>query len=231
LARVSFGSTSREFTYDGTGNTATARNVELRQGAGLGYYYVIEKRSFTYDSLNRLARTDWTNSLSAGVAGHYIAYSYDAQDRRVGVTDRWGAAHAYGYDAADRLVSATAPSGKVTAFENDAADRPVKIKFPSGLETRISYDTGLASGSTGRVKSVTRGLTQAGSGGPLLIHPPLNALLGTFNYDSRGSITAVTEPRRAGSRQPQPLPIRRCRSERVSCLLPASSSSMPKVSR
>ncbi|MEZ5855390.1 MAG: RHS repeat domain-containing protein [Hyphomicrobiaceae bacterium] len=71
--------------------------------------FATERRTFTYDALNRLARADWVTSGYAAGVGHFIQYAYDAHDRRTSVTDRHGATHTYTWEAGHRLVSLTAP--------------------------------------------------------------------------------------------------------------------------
>jgi YD repeat-containing protein len=182
MTQVSFGPSigqRRTMSYDGAGNRTSASANSP------------ETRVFTYDALNRVAREEWTATAaqfqSFVYTGHFIAYTYDAHGRRTSVTDRTGAVTQFAYDSDDRLLSTTLPNGRVIAVDNDRQGRPVKYRFPSALETRLTYDTGAGSGATGRLASITRGVTAAGLGGS-----PLNQLFGTRPTSRRTSTTSNT---------------------------------------
>jgi RHS repeat-associated protein len=125
LIRQTKPSDTVNYTYDGVGNLLTATNND----SGL---------TFTYDVLDRTtqAATSGTTSQPATT----LQYTYDANGRRLRMTDSAGGTLNYAYDANQRLISMTDAGGDQFTFAYDAASRRIGTGRPLGLTTAYAYD-------------------------------------------------------------------------------------------
>ena len=159
---------TRSFSYDADGNLIAAVS-----GAGTADEVAW---SFTYDARDLL--TQATQSLpNAGPSGATLTftYEYDALGRRIAMRGGGGAVTTYLYDDADRLTGVTLPSGRTVTFDHDEAGRRTSVALPNGLTTAALFDIpaaagtvmadgAAASGTTGRLLSLTHGVAWDGSG-------------------------------------------------------------------
>ncbi|MFJ3900934.1 LamG-like jellyroll fold domain-containing protein [Streptomyces sp. NPDC090025] len=110
--------------YDAAGRPTA--DEYARPGAG-GTWTVGSKRSYTYDSLGRLA-DDSVKKTTGGTQVQGTAYEYDLDNRLVKKTTSGTAgagARTYGYDLAGRMTSETS-GGTTTAYEWDKAGNLTK---------------------------------------------------------------------------------------------------------
>ncbi|MFJ6484265.1 LamG-like jellyroll fold domain-containing protein [Streptomyces sp. NPDC091682] len=110
--------------YDAAGRPT--RDEYARPGAG-GTWAVGSKRSYTYDSLGRLA-DDSVKKTSGGAQVQGTAYEYDLDNRMVKKTTSGTAgagAKTYAYDLAGRMTSETS-GGTTTGYEWDKAGNLTK---------------------------------------------------------------------------------------------------------
>ncbi|MGV9386688.1 RHS repeat domain-containing protein [Nonomuraea sp. NPDC003707] len=85
------------------------------------------RRSYTYDTLNRLTKDQLTTASSTPIAS--IEYGYDLDDNMTSKTTAGSVGagtNTYSYDWSNRLTSWTAPDSVKTAYEYDAAGNRVR---------------------------------------------------------------------------------------------------------
>ena len=120
--------------------------------------------------------------------------SYDRAHRLESTTDANGNLVHYTYDQASRVLSVTVdPAGLAltTRYRYDAKGQSTWVQSPNGTWTRTEYDL------NGRVKAVTvdpRRGPDAVAGAPD-DHPSGLALRTAYEYDERGSVVTLTDPR------------------------------------
>ncbi|HYL37952.1 MAG TPA: DUF6531 domain-containing protein, partial [Bryobacteraceae bacterium] len=90
-------------------------------------------RSDNFDALGRLLK-------DIGAAGQTTAYTYDANDNRVGITDPLGHTTERTFDALNRMIKSTDPAKGVTALVYDTHNRPTSVTDPNGGVTTYVYD-------------------------------------------------------------------------------------------
>lgn len=110
---------SIRYQYDGNGNITQIDEVKRVGGAN-----VTETSVKVYDALDRLERTTNYDNKT-------VAYTYDKQGNRTGVTDPDGRTSTYEYDPRNRLVRATTETG-VTTYEYWPDDLLMRITYPNG---------------------------------------------------------------------------------------------------
>ena len=125
--------------------------------------------------------------------GQTTVYQYDAQDRRIAVTDPAGAVTKYAYNAAGRLAAITDALGGVRRFEYDACGRLASESDAAGRTTRYRYD------AAGRVTGLTYpgGATRSfayGPAGNLLREANPAGGITRYDYDTAGQLARVTDP-------------------------------------
>ena len=187
----------RTRTYDAAGNVLT---INGESNSTLTY---------TFDPLNRVASTSFTEANSSGdyATPVTLSYTHDALSRRTAMADTLGATTGYTYDAEDRLASITTPWGGVITQTYDAAGRPSRLALPNGLDADLAFETG-----TGRIASLTH---RAGSQatpiaqftnmydvrGNLASLAELTATK-TYSYDALERLTAVAQSQGGGAAAP-----------------------------
>jgi RHS repeat-associated protein len=98
--------------------------------------------AYSYDALNRvISVTQPGNSV--------VSYAYDAVGNRTSITYPDGKVVRYQYDALNRLTQTADWSSQTTTSGYDAASNLVSTAYPNGASTAYAYD------STGRLLSVT----------------------------------------------------------------------------
>jgi RHS repeat-associated protein len=140
-----------QYTYDPAGNVKTMQDAR-GASATYGYdalnrlktlLYTDESLTFTYandyDALNRLVRVTEPQLTGAPVSGT-VAYSYDAQDNLIAVTDQRGLATTYGYSGFDELKTLTSPDTGVTQYTYDPAGNVKTMQDARGASATYSYD-------------------------------------------------------------------------------------------
>lgn len=113
-------------TYDAASNIIMAKAFDATNVLKL-------KRSYAYDSVNRLIR-------SIGAQGQTTTISYDDQGNLAAVSDPLGHQTTYSYDALNRLVKTINPNGGTTAYAYDGNDHLISILDPRGLKTVYSWN-------------------------------------------------------------------------------------------
>jgi RHS repeat-associated protein len=112
--------TGESWTYNALGKVATHAD-----GRGV-------VATHSYDLAGRATGITY----SSGAAS--VSLSYDADDRKTGMSDGTGAT-AYSYDAAGRLTARTSPQGSVS-YAYDAAGRKTSETVNLGTPTTFTYD-------------------------------------------------------------------------------------------
>jgi RHS repeat-associated protein len=88
--------------------------------------------AFTYDALNRLIEvTDRDNRT--------IQYTYDANSNRLSLTDPLGRTIQYSYNQLGRLSGLETPAGSFS-FGYDSLGRRAALTFPNGLSSAATFD-------------------------------------------------------------------------------------------
>lgn len=192
---------TQTYTYDTAGNVTKTTNGQGhttsvsydRRGAPTSLTDALNRTTtFTIDAVGRLIQS--TDPL-----GHSTQVRYDARGRRTHVISPTGKTQVTRYDSEGRVLQTIAPGqseGAGTRIEYDAAGQPIKTISPSGLVMQTSYDTqGRISKTTDPAGNVTSyeygqdGTPQA----DLLIAIQYPTYKETYQYDSRGRRTTVTQ--------------------------------------
>ena len=113
------------YTYDKVGNLLQLNNV----GANL---------SFSYDATNRLIQTKTASSSYQPAST--ITYAYDANGRRISMTDPAGGITKYAYDAVGHLTSLQDPPGDKYSFTYDKVSRRTGLTGPAGITNTYAWD-------------------------------------------------------------------------------------------
>ena len=189
---------AESWTYDSQGNRSTWQN---RRGQIIQYKNdelgrVKEKHypdgsvaMFTYDDRGNLIQyTDATGTTTQEFdandqliritypGGQWLAYTYDAANRRASMTDQLGHCTNYHYDSESRLESLTDEEDKeIVRYAYDDAGRTKLKTFGNGLYTTYSYD------AVGQITELSN-------------LKPDGSILSRFayTYDSRGRRTTMT---------------------------------------
>ncbi|WP_227287777.1 RHS repeat-associated core domain-containing protein, partial [Boseongicola sp. H5] len=117
------------YGYDPRGNLTLAADNDSRV-------------TFTYDARNRVATTTTDGTVGPQPAVT-LTYTYDALDRRIGLTDSLGGTYAYAYDVEDRLTQLTSPWGSTYDFGYDGEGRRTSLTASTGRSSTMSYQNGL----------------------------------------------------------------------------------------
>jgi RHS repeat-associated protein len=153
LARVS------TTTYDLAGNTATV----TQPGVGTGTLTT----TYGYDAGHQLKTIDYSDGST-----HSVAYTYDGDGRRTGMTDATGTT-SYTLDSLGRPTQVTDGANDSVGYGYDLAGNTTSISYPAGLgSVTRGFD------DAGRLTSVTDWLTHASS----------------FHYDNDGNLDTLTYP-------------------------------------
>ncbi len=117
---------SISYEYDGDGNTLSATEVVMVQGA-----MVTEVDSYTYDKMNQVETATNYDNLMTG-------YTYDAQGNVTSITYPNGTSDTYTYDARERLIAVATPAGTTSyAYWPDGLLK--YVKYPNGVIEDDSY--------------------------------------------------------------------------------------------
>jgi YD repeat-containing protein len=108
---------------------------------------LVQKRSYAYDNVNRLAQ-------AVGALGQTTSYAYDPNGNLTRVTDPLGNATSAAYDPLNRRISTVDANSGTTGFSYDVQSRLAGVTDPRGLATSYAYDglndvTSLTSPDTG----------------------------------------------------------------------------------
>jgi RHS repeat-associated protein len=145
---------------------------------------IVQKRSFAYDSVNRVA-------AEIGAQNQETDYSYDPQGNLTQVSDPLNHRTGFAYDQLNRRVQTNDPAGGITGFGFDALDRLIAERDPRGLTTGYGYDglddqTGIASPDTGNtVKTFD-------AAGNLLTSTDARGKTTTYSYDPLNRMTRAS---------------------------------------
>ncbi|MCA1817983.1 MAG: DUF6531 domain-containing protein, partial [Acidobacteria bacterium] len=121
LTRITYPDASASaFEYDALSRLTAATN---QQGAV----------RFTYDQLGRVAGT-------TDVFGQTLAFGYDADGNRTGVSLDAAPYLSYQYDALNRLTRETDAAGLAVSYAYDPAGRQTSRTLPNGVTTAYAYD-------------------------------------------------------------------------------------------
>ncbi|HXS64559.1 MAG TPA: DUF6531 domain-containing protein [Streptosporangiaceae bacterium] len=143
-----------KYGYDRAGNRTT-----LTDAAGQITHYAFDKDS-------RLTGLTYSGGKTPAVS-----YSYDADSRRISMTDGVGAT-SYAYDADSRLSSVTDGTGATVSYGYDSAGLLTSATYPNGQSVTHAYD------GAGELTSVRDWLANTT----------------TFGYDHDGNVTSVRYP-------------------------------------
>ena len=148
--------------------------------------------SYTYDAANELVGISYGDGSTAPVA-----YTYDADGRRVSMTDGTGKT-TYTYDAQSRLVATTDGAGHTIATTYDARGDVLGVTYPNGLKIAQQFD------KLGRLVSVTDGLGHTNRFSYDADSRETKATLGngttiTYAYNDDGAVTAITDAGKSGT--------------------------------
>lgn len=178
-SRISFAGGIVRYTYDPAGNL-----LQLSKGSVL---------SFSYDAANRLtqAKTDGGGNQPASTIG----YAYDANGRRISMTDPSSGITNYVYDAVGRLTSLQDPSGDKFTFTYDKLSRRTGMTGPAGIANTYTWDAA----------SHLSGLAEQSSAGNLAFsytYDPVGNVMSRidpagnngYTYDSLNRLTGATHP-------------------------------------
>lgn len=146
------------YGYDGAGNL-----LSVASGSG-------QTTSYTYDAADELTGVHYSDGATPDVA-----YSYDADGRRVAMTDSTGTSR-YTWDEIGRLTSATDGSGQTTSYRYDPAGALTELTYPNGQQISRGYD------AAGRLTSLADGLGNTTN----------------FGYDPNGNLTTIAYPAAGG---------------------------------
>jgi len=168
VTAISGGDVSRNYSYDAQNNLLAANDrLSGVTGADL---------DFTYDVENRVDTASVSNLFGAGVLNNKFTYTYDALDRRAGLSDSYGGNTSYTYDAMDRLKEVVTPQNDLFEIRYDLAGRTLGRVAANDTEMTRIYDA-----STGRLASQQQAL-----GGAVF-----NRF--DYSYTARGNIESIAE--------------------------------------
>lgn len=108
-----------QYAYDGMGN-----RISRKDGKGALTRYAF----FPDDLLQRIAYAD----------GKAVSYAYDADNRRVQMTD-WLGATSWQYDPLGRVTGTKDPLGSALAYAYDADSNRTALTYPDGSVTEYAY--------------------------------------------------------------------------------------------
>ena len=165
-----------------------------------------------YDSLGRLARVDYPESVSArnGEATQtWESYSYDSLDRVTGKFSLGRPIQEFAYDARGRMVAQTTPdqdgsgssmSAMTTQFTYNVLGQPLLVTNPLGSQSKYEYDTlgrlekyHAPSQSAATFTSQYTSYAYNAAGQVVSTTDPLGAVA-TTSYDPRGQVHTQTLP-------------------------------------
>jgi len=138
---------------------------------------------YTYDAAKQPTAISYNDPSTPDVT-----YSYDADGRRVAMTDGTGAT-SYTYDSLGRLTQHAAPGSLTLDYTYDLAGRVTQLSYPSRLP---SSSSGVSLGvSIGSAKSISRSYDAAGR---LSAITDFNLATINYTYDANGNILVATYP-------------------------------------
>jgi len=175
-SRIGLLSETTQWQYDDatTGRYGVGRLTQMTDATGQANYY--------YQRRGQLRREERQFS---GLAGSYaIAFRYDANGNRSGMTYPSGMSVSYGYDFANRPFNASASGGGAITFVSSASYLPfgplTSLVFGNGTTQTMSYDS--------RYRITQNKLTAAA--GTLAQYD--------YGYDAIGNITSINDAQDAG---------------------------------
>ena len=142
------------YAYDPAGNLTSLTNPSG------------QVTSFTYDAANEQTGVSYSDGTTPAVS-----YAYDADGRRVAMTDGTGTT-SYAYNSLGELVSQTNGAGQAVGYGYDPAGNVTSLDYPNGKSATRTYD------AAGRLTSVTDWLGNTTS----------------FAYDADGNLVTTTYP-------------------------------------
>jgi YD repeat-containing protein len=140
----------------------------------------------SYDAAGQLISTSYS-----GPGTHGVTYTYDADGRRVSMTDGTGTS-TYGYDALSRLIKTVDGGGNVDSYSYDARGDVTGMIYPDGGAVNYVYD------GAGRMTSLTdmRGNVttyQYDADGNLVGTSMPNMQNDAYTYDADGRLTGIQD--------------------------------------
>lgn len=203
------------YDYDSQGNLRTYTDP---QGGVITYIYDADHRPIEitdsvgttyvtnqYDALGRVAtqidgRGGQTSLLYGGdhtivtdPMDYRTTYSYDEQNRLLGIEDPLGIHTSIAYDAADHAVSRTNGLGQTTTFAYDAWGHLTTITDPLGHTTTWAYDAAGNPISYTDQRDKTWQFAYDGQHNLTTVTDPLGGTT-RYTYNSKGQLTRAQDP-------------------------------------
>lgn len=183
------------YTYDAL-NRVTSMTDPLGQTTSYGYDAAGNRTSltnppgavttFSYDQANELTNISYSSGTTPAVS-----YSYDADGRRVSMTDGTGTT-SYSYDSDGRPSSVTNGAGSTVSYGYDAAGNMTTLTYPNGKTVTRIYNSAnqLTALSDWLGHKTTFGYDASGN---LLREAYPNGVTAATAYDDANQVTSITD--------------------------------------
>jgi RHS repeat-associated protein len=171
------------FAYDNNDNLTSVQESKLVHGAAVNEQY-----AYTFDALDRLTRTDYTD----GTVVKGITYAYDRAGNRTAVVDPDKIRTGYTYDARNRLQTVTTESATTTNdYWPDSLLRSMVVS-PTGSATEGTIADSSFADSYDAAGRLTHVINHTGTVG---VAPTPDQLISSYQYayDASGNRLAQTE--------------------------------------
>ena len=165
---------STSYGYDLAGNQTSMVDAEAKT------------TTYSYDAADQLTSIGYSDGATPGVN-----YTYDANGRRISMTDGTGTS-TYSYDSLGRLTSTADGAGKTIGYGYDLNGNQTSITYPDGTTVNKTYD------AANSLSTLTDGQGHTTS----FSYDPDNNLTGqlypngdtaTSTFDAADNLSAITE--------------------------------------
>ena len=193
------------YSYDLAGNNTSMTNASGRV------------TSYGYDNASELTSISYSDGVTSNVT-----YTYDADGRRISLTDGTGTTK-YSYDDNGRLTSVTNGSGAVVSYTYDGAGHVISITYPNSKKVTRTYD---GAGNLVSVKDWLNHTTTFGYDGDANVTTQVTgsspAVTDTFTYDPNDQLSSITDT--AGSTTLQSFTYTRTPTDLVAAVTPLGAA-------